>query len=113
MTAARPRPSSARYLQATGIGVARPAGRWRSSPSGSVRPLVHRSLIRVLERRGRVGRARRSSTVEEAAKRAATLEDLLSTILRFTVILVLVLVLLTWFDLLPVIAGLGVILAAA
>ncbi len=98
------------YLQAHGLGVvlllvlAFVAFRL-------VRPLVHRGLIRVL-------RPRESSaelaeiTAEEAAKRASTLEDLLSTVLRFTIILVLVLVILTWLDLLPVIAGLGVILAA-
>ena len=51
-------------------------------------------------------------TVAEADKRAATLEDLLSTVLRFTIILVTILVILTWLDLLPVIAGLGVIIAA-
>ena len=50
--------------------------------------------------------------MDEAAKRAATLEDLVSTMLRLTVILVTVLVLLTWFNLLPVIAGLGVLAAA-
>ena len=73
-----------------------------------VRPIVHRSLIRILKRRGRSG-AEPDLGAEEAAKRAATIEDLVSTMLRLTVILVTVLVLLTWFDLLPVIAGLGVL----
>jgi moderate conductance mechanosensitive channel len=76
-----------------------------------VRPIVHRTLVRVF-------RQRPSETVDaevsaaEAAKRAATIEDLVSTVLHFTIIFVTVLVLLTWFDLLPVIAGLGVIVAA-
>lgn len=76
-----------------------------------VRPIVHRILVRVF-------RPRQSETIDaevtaaEAAKRAATIEDLVSTVLRFTIIFVTVLVLLTWFDLLPVIAGLGVIVAA-
>jgi small conductance mechanosensitive channel len=76
-----------------------------------VRPIVHRTLVRVF-------RQRPSETVDaevtaaEAAKRAATIEDLLSTVLHFTIIVVTLLVLLTWFDLLPVIAGLGVIAAA-
>jgi moderate conductance mechanosensitive channel len=76
-----------------------------------VRPIVHRTLVRVF-------RQRPSETIDaevtaaEAAKRAATIEDLVSTLLHFTIIFVTVLVLLTWFDLLPVIAGLGVIAAA-
>ena len=76
-----------------------------------VRPIVHRSLIRILKRRAASG-ADQELDVAEADKRAATLEDLISTILRLTVVLVTILVLLTWFDLLPVIAGLGVLAAA-
>ena len=76
-----------------------------------VRPLVHRTLVRILERRAASGADPELDAVE-AAKRAATLEDLISTMLRLTVILVTVLVLLTWFNLLPVIAGLGVLAAA-
>ncbi len=76
-----------------------------------VRPIVHRTLIRVLRQRAASG-ADPNLDVDEADKRAATLEDLVSTILRLTVIMVTTLVLLTWFNLLPVIAGLGVILAA-
>jgi small-conductance mechanosensitive channel len=75
------------------------------------RPIVHRTLVRFLQRRGpRTGDAELSA--EEVAKRVTTLEDLFSTALRFTVILTTILVLLTWFDLIPVIAGLGVLLAA-
>jgi len=73
-----------------------------------VRPVVHRVLVRILERQAATG-ADAELDAAEAAKRAATLEDLISTMLRLTVILVTLLVLLTWFNLLPVI---GVLLAA-
>ena len=76
-----------------------------------VRPLVHRAIIGILQRRAASG-TDPNLDVEEANKRAETLEDLVSTLLRLTVILVTVLVLLTWFNLLPVIAGLGVLIAA-
>ena len=75
------------------------------------RPIVHRFLVGFLKRRGpQTDDAELSAT--EIAKRVTTLEDLFSTALRFTVILTTILILLTWFDLLPVIAGLGVLLAA-
>ena len=77
----------------------------------AIRPIVHRTLIRAF-RRERSDSADAEITAEEANKRAATIEDLVSTVLRFTVIIVTLLVLLTWFNLLPVIAGLGVIIAA-
>jgi small conductance mechanosensitive channel len=76
-----------------------------------VRPIVHRTLVRVFRTR-RSDAVDAEMTADEAAKRAATIEDLVSTVLHFTIILVTLLVLLTWFDLLPVIAGLGVIVAA-
>jgi small-conductance mechanosensitive channel len=78
---------------------------------GAVRPLVHRVLLRVLHHRAPPTDAP-DLAAEEIAKQAATIEDLVSTALRFTVVLVTSLVLLTWFELLPVIAGLGVLLAA-
>lgn len=76
-----------------------------------VRPLVHRAIIGLLQRRAASG-ADAQFDVDEANKRAETLEDLVSTLLRLTVVVVTLLVLLTWLNLLPVIAGLGVILAA-
>ena len=81
------------------------------------RPIVHRVLIGVLQRRGpRNGdggsTADEELTADEIAKRVTTLEDLFSTALRFLVILTTILILLTWLNLLPVIAGLGVLLAA-
>jgi len=78
---------------------------------GLVRPLVHRVLLRVLRHRAPATDVP-DLAAEEIAKQAATIEDLVSTALRFTVVLVTSLVLLTWFELLPVIAGLGVMLAA-
>ncbi len=75
------------------------------------RPIVHRALVGFLQRRGpQTDEA--DLTADEVAKRVTTLEDLFSTALRFTVILVTILILLTWLDLIPVIAGLGVLLAA-
>jgi small conductance mechanosensitive channel len=76
-----------------------------------VRPLVHRAILGILKRRAASGDDEQFD-VEEADKRAATLEDLVSTLLRLTILLITGLVLLTWFDLLPVIAGLGVLAAA-
>lgn len=75
------------------------------------RPLVHRLIARLIERGGR-GSEAAELTADETRKRAATIEDLLATILRLAVVLVAILVLLTIFDLLPVVAGLGIVLAA-
>jgi moderate conductance mechanosensitive channel len=77
----------------------------------AIRPIVHRVLVRVRHTRGPAA-PEGDLSADEVAKRVATIEDLVSTVLRFTVILVSVLVLLTWFELLPVIAGLGVLAAA-
>ncbi len=77
----------------------------------TARPLVHRGLMGVVRRR-RATMAETEPTADELAKRVATIEDLVASALRFAVIVATVLVLLTWVDLLPVIAGFGVILAA-
>jgi moderate conductance mechanosensitive channel len=77
----------------------------------AARPLVHRALLGVLRRRG-PATVEAEPTADEVAKRVATIEDLVASALRFAVIVATVLVLLTWFDLIPVIAGFGVILAA-
>lgn len=50
--------------------------------------------------------------IDEARKRAATIEQLIDAGGRLVVLLVAGLVFLTWFDLIPVIAGLGVLAAA-
>jgi small conductance mechanosensitive channel len=49
---------------------------------------------------------------EESLKRVTTLEDLVATILKVTVLIVAALVIMTIFDLLPVIAGLGLVIVA-
>jgi small-conductance mechanosensitive channel len=77
----------------------------------AARPMVHRALLGVLHRR-RAVRAEAEPSADEVAKRVATIEDLVASALRFAVIVATLLVLLTWFDLLPVIAGFGVMLAA-
>jgi small conductance mechanosensitive channel len=85
----------------------------------AVRPVAHRLITRALERRA----ARRAAdtdtdpevaalVAEESLKRVTTLEDLVATILKVTVAIVAMLVVLTIFDLLPVIAGLGLIAVA-
>ena len=82
----------------------------------AVRPLAHRFITRTLERRA--ARRARSTDVdpevaalmaEESVKRVTTIEDLVATILKVTVVTVAILVVLTIFDLLPVIAGLGLV----
>ena len=72
------------------------------------RPMVHRALLGVVRRR-RARTAEAEPTADELAKRVATIEDLVASAVRFAVIVATLLVLLTWVDLLPVIAGFGVI----
>jgi small conductance mechanosensitive channel len=77
------------------------------------RPLVHRVTVRIM--RSAAGRGDDELTelrTAEAEKRAATVEDLVSKLLRGSIIVLGFLILLALFDLLPVIAGLGIVLAA-
>lgn len=80
----------------------------------AVRPIAHRLILGALERRrlddGDPEVA--ALAVEESRKRVTTLEDLFATFLKALVVTVAVLVLLTMLDLLPVIAGLGILAAA-
>jgi len=77
----------------------------------AIRPLAHRLMVRLLS--GTMSDPDDDGlAAAEVRKRVATVEGLFSTILRFTVVLVAALVVLTWFNLLPVIAGLGVLAAA-
>lgn len=76
-----------------------------------VRPLVHRRVVGLIERRASDGEEGRL-TAEESRKRVETVESLISKTLRFLVIVLFILVVMTIFDLLPVIAGLGLVLAA-
>ncbi len=79
----------------------------------AARPLVRRLLVRVLAReQAAAAGADDELAAEEVRKRVATIEELLSTLLRAGVVIVAVLAILTVFDLLPVIAGLGVVVAA-
>lgn len=55
----------------------------------AIRPIVHRALVRVLRARGPVA-PDSELTGDEVAKRVATIEDLVSTVLGITVILVTV-----------------------
>jgi small conductance mechanosensitive channel len=82
-------------------------------------PLAHRLITRMLQDRA----ARQAAAVEadaevaqlmaeESLKRVTTLEDLVATILKVAVLTLATLFILTIFDLLPVIAGLGLIAVA-
>lgn len=75
------------------------------------RPLVHRAVVGLIERRRGEGEEERLE-IEESHKRVETIEDVVSRALRFSVIVLFALVVMTIFDLLPVIAGLGIIVAA-
>jgi small conductance mechanosensitive channel len=77
----------------------------------AVRPLVHRALVGLLERRIKDGEDEQAG-VDEMRKRVETVESLISKSLRLLVVVLLVLVVMTLFDLLPVIAGLSLVLAA-
>jgi small conductance mechanosensitive channel len=74
-------------------------------------PLVHRVVVRVMHPVV-VDGVDPAITAEETAKRAATIEDLLSKLLRGLVVVAVVLALLTILGLLPVLAGLAVVVAA-
>ncbi len=77
------------------------------------RPLVHRVTVRIMRSAGGDGDDDlRELRAAEAEKRAATVEDLVSKLLRGSIIVIAFLILLALFDLLPVIAGLGIVLAA-
>ena len=75
------------------------------------RPLVHRLVVRAVRPVTGEG-VDPAIAAEEAAKRAATIEDLLARLLRVLVVVAAVLAVLTVLGLLPVLAGLAVVLAA-
>ncbi|MFI5291331.1 MAG: mechanosensitive ion channel family protein [Candidatus Limnocylindrales bacterium] len=75
------------------------------------RPLVHRLVSRAVRPVAKDA-IDPAIAAEEAAKRAATIEDLLAGLLRFVVVVAVVLAILTLLDLLPVLAGLAVVAAA-
>ena len=75
------------------------------------RPLVRRVLHRILERQMTEG-AERSIAQPEIQKRVDTLESVVVSVIRLSVIGLAALLLLGIFDLGPVIAGLGLVIAA-
>jgi small conductance mechanosensitive channel len=80
----------------------------------AVRPIAHRLILGALVRRTAEDADPEVAAlaVEESRKRVTTLEDLVATFLKALVVIVAILVLLTMLDLLPVIAGLGILAAA-
>jgi moderate conductance mechanosensitive channel len=75
------------------------------------RPAIHRVLVNVMHAQSVTlgeGADRRSET----DRRVETIEDLLAKVLRFGVVAALVVVILGIFDLWPVLAGLGLMIAA-
>lgn len=75
------------------------------------RPLIHRLLVGVFRaQEATLGSEDAQKT--ELTKRVRTLEDLLSKALRLGVVLAGILVLIGLFDLWPVLAGLGIVVAA-
>jgi len=77
------------------------------------RPLVHRATVRVMRSTAaHVDDDLAELSAAEAEKRAATIEDLVSKLLRGSIVVLGFLIVLALFDLFPVIAGLGIVLAA-
>lgn len=74
------------------------------------RPIVHSAVVRLVEHRASADELGQLQ-VEDTRKRIETLADLVSRVLRGLVIVVLVLVVLTIFDLGPAIAGFGIVAA--
>jgi len=76
-----------------------------------LKPAIHRLLVRIFRAQAAV-QGDDPSAVAEANKRVETLEDLVERGLRFFYFVVVILVFLSVFDLWPLLAGLGVIVAA-
>ena len=77
------------------------------------RPLVHRATVRVMRTTTKhMDDELAELSAAEAEKRAATIEDLVSKLLRGSIVALGFLIVLALFDLFPVIAGLGIVLAA-
>jgi small conductance mechanosensitive channel len=77
----------------------------------ATRPIVHRAVVGLVERRKGEGEEEQLEA-DETRKRVETIEDVISKTLRFAVVVLFALVVMTIFDLLPVVAGLGIIVAA-
>src|SRR6476646_794124 len=75
------------------------------------KPAMHRLLVRIFRTQA-ADQGDDPSVVAETNRRVETIEDLLDRALRFFYVLVVVLVVFSIFDLWPLLAGLGVIIAA-
>ena len=75
------------------------------------RPAIHRVVVGLLRAQTKSAPAG-SSTAEEVAKRAATLEDLLHKLVRALFVIGIAVLILSAFDLWPLLAGLGLVAAA-
>ena len=77
------------------------------------RPLVHRLVVRLTARTAaHVDPELAELSKAEVEKRATTIEDLIEKTVRLAIVFVGILIVLTLFDLWPVIAGLGIVAAA-
>ena len=72
------------------------------------KPIIHRILVRVIKVPAQAEGPDRSN---EVAKRVTTLEDVLLRLVKYGVALAFLILALTIFDLWPVVAGLGIIIA--
>lgn len=77
----------------------------------AARPLVHRGVVRLIERRRTTDELEQLQR-EDARKRIETVENLIARMLRLLVLVVLILVVMSILDLFPAIAGLGLLAAA-
>jgi len=75
------------------------------------KPAMHRLLVRIFRTQA-ADQGDDPSVVAETNRRVETIEDLLDRALRFFYVLVVILVVFSIFDLWPLLAGLGVIIAA-
>jgi moderate conductance mechanosensitive channel len=75
------------------------------------KPAIHRLLVRIFRAQA-ADQGDDPSAVAEANKRVETIEDLADRALRFFYVLVVILVVFAVFDLWPLLAGLGVVVAA-
>src|SRR5215510_5582515 len=75
------------------------------------KPAIHRLLIRIFRTQAS-DQGNDPSVVAETNKRVETIEDLVDRGLRFFYIVVVILVIFGVFDLWPLLAGLGVVVAA-
>ena len=76
-----------------------------------LKPAIHRILVRIFRLQA-ADQGDDPSAVAEANKRVETIEDLIDRALRFFYVVVVILVVFSVFDLWPLLAGLGVIVAA-